>query len=446
MEICIIGTGYVGLVTGGCLAEIGHQVWCVDVDENKINHLQRGVLPIYEPGLNDIVINAVNQKKLHFTNDIHKGIENASVCFICVGTPSMVDGSADLSAVVDVAGKIGRHMKQDLMIVIKSTVPVGTTAQVKEIIKNELDARGRGNVTFDVAFNPEFLKEGTAVADFMYPDRIIIGAENEETARLLRQLYQPVLGSHAIILTMSNKSAEITKYAANAMLATRISFMNEMAQLCDKVGGNIDEVRVGIGTDHRIGHEFLLAGVGYGGSCFPKDVLGLIHTGKQNGLEMSIATAVHKVNERQKSYLSEMITQYFGGNLQGRKIGIWGLAFKGQTDDMREAPAIVMIHSLLQKGAKLMAYDPAAMTQAKQIFGECSLNLQYADHMMEAVTDADALVLITDWQQFKQPDFTEMMVCMKKPVIFDGRNYYDPVHMKTLGFEYYGIGRNGNGR
>lgn len=446
MEICMIGTGYVGLVTGACFAEMNHQVWCVDVDEDKINNLKVGILPIYEPGLGEVLEKGIKKNYLHFTHELPKGIENAAFCFISVGTPPKVNGSADISSIVAVATEIGRHMKRSLIIVIKSTVPVGTVEQVRNIIKNELHRRGREDLTFDVAFNPEFLREGTGVMDFMYPDRIVIGADNEETAQLLRKLYQPILRGENIILYMNSKSAEITKYAANAMLATRISFMNEIAQLCDKVGGDVDQVRRGIGTDPRIGNEFLLAGIGYGGSCFPKDVQELIYTGKKNGLEMNIATAVHEVNERQKRYLIEMIKKRFGENLADKKIGIWGLSFKGETDDMREAPSIVIVRSLLEMGATLTAYDPAAMGRAKQIFGECFPYIQYIDNMMEALTNVEALVLITDWQQFKQPDFTEMMKRMKKPIIFDGRNQYDPAHMKKLGFEYYCIGRNYYGR
>ena len=446
MEICMIGTGYVGLVSGACFAEIGHQVWCVDIDEDKISRLKVGILPIYEPGLQDIVEKNIRKGSLHFTNEISKGIENAAFCFICVGTPPKDDGSADISFVVDVARELGRSMKKDLIIIIKSTVPVGTVEQVVKIIKEELCARGIRDVTFDVAFNPEFLKEGTAVVDFMYPDRIVIGAGHKETACQIQQLYQPILGGQKIILHMDIKSAEMTKYAANAMLAARISFINEIAQLCDKVGGDIEYVRAGIGADHRIGSEFLWAGVGYGGSCFPKDVQGLIHMGQKYGLAMPLATAVHEVNERQKQYLIERITQRFGEDLLGKKIGIWGLAFKSQTDDMREAPSVVMIRSLVAKGAKIIAYDPAAMEQAKQVFFESFPHIQYVDHMMQGIIDVDALVLITDWPEFKQPNFTEMLARMRLPIVFDGRNQYDPVHMKNLGFEYYGIGRNGDGR
>ena len=445
MEIAIIGIGYVGLVTGACFAEMGHQVWCIDIDEEKINNLQAGKLPIYEPGLQGIVEKGLAKGNLHFTNDIQAGIENTLFCFIAVGTPPKEDGSADLSFVVGVAKEIGRYIKDYVIVVTKSTVPVGTVAEIKGIIQQELERRQKGNLLFAVAFNPEFLKEGTAVADFKYPDRIVIGTDDEKTAQLLKELYQPILTRENQVLSMDIKSAELTKYAANAMLAARISFMNEIAQLCDKVGGNIDHIRAGIGTDHRIGSEFLLAGVGYGGSCFPKDVKELIHMGQKNDVPMTIAKAVHEVNERQKEYFTTMIKKRFDHNLSDKKIGIWGLAFKGQTDDMREAPSILIIHSLLRMGAEIIAYDPEAMKQARQIFREAAPHIQYVNHMMAAVTNVDALVLITDWKEFQKADFAAMLERMRQPLIFDGRNQYDPVHMKNLGFEYYCIGRNHDG-
>lgn len=442
MEICMIGTGYVGLVTGTCFAEMGHHVWCVDLDQGKINNLRTGILPIYEPGLKELVEKNSKEGRLFFTTDIKTGLEQALFCFIAVGTPPSTDGSADLSYIFNVAREIGQCMDGYLIIVIKSTVPVGTIEKVKDVIKSELKARGKEDLAFDVASNPEFLKEGTAVEDFMVPDRIVIGTDNEQAAEMMRQLYQPFIRSQNTILTMDIKSAEITKYAANTMLATRISFMNEIARLCDKVGGNIDHIRVGIGTDERIGNQFLYAGAGYGGSCFPKDVMEFIQTGQKNGLEMNIAEAVHRVNERQKYVLVEMIKKRFGENLEGKKFGIWGLAFKAQTDDMREAPSLVILRSLIQMGATIIAYDPEAMKQAKLFFREYSLQIEYVGNMMEAIDNVDALVLITEWQQFKQPDFAEMMERMKQPLIFDGRNQYDLVHMKNLGFEYYCIGRN----
>ena len=446
MKICMIGTGYVGLVTGACFAEMGNHVRCVDLDEGKINHLSSGLVPIYEPGLKEIVVRNSQEGRLSFTTDIRSGLEEALFCFIAVGTPPGDDGSADLSYIINVAREIGQCMNEYLIIVIKSTVPVGTIHKVRDIIAYELTVRGKEHLTFDVASNPEFLKEGMAVKDFMYPDRIVIGTENEHTTKLMKQLYQPITHSKNGILTMDIKSAEITKYAANAMLATRISFMNEIAGLCDKVGGDIDLIRAGIGADERIGNQFLYAGVGYGGSCFPKDVKELIHIGQKNGLEMNIAEAVHKVNERQKYVLVEMIKEHFVGNLLGKKFGMWGLSFKAQTDDMREAPSLIILQCLIQMGATIVAYDPEAIEQAKLIFSEGGQRIEFVDSMMEAVNNVDALLLITDWQQFKDPDFNEMMGRMKEPLIFDGRNQYDPVHIKGLGFEYYCIGRNCYGK
>lgn len=441
MEICIVGTGYVGLVTGACFAEKNNNVLCVDINEDKIKKLKLAVLPIYEPGLQEIVEKNINEGRLTFTNDIKSGIENALFCFICVGTPASDDGSADLSYVFNVARGIGQYMNRSLIIVEKSTVPVGTAEKVREIIKHELTLRGREDIDFDVVSNPEFLKEGMAVKDFLQPDRIVIGTENKGTNELMKKLYQPFVYSQDTILTMNIKSAEITKYAANTMLATRISFMNEIAKLCDKVGADIENIRIGIGSDERIGSQFLYAGAGYGGSCFPKDVQELISTGKKNGLEMAIATAVHKVNEQQKKYLVDMIKQRFGEKLQGMKFGIWGLAFKSQTDDIREAPAIVIIQSLVNMGATILAYDPEAMDQAKQAWGNDGLNIQYVDSMLAAVVDVDALLLITDWPQFKQADFNEINKLIKQPVVFDGRNQFEPFNMAKLGFEYYSIGR-----
>jgi len=441
MNICMIGTGYVGLVTGVCFAEIGNSVWCVDVDEQKINSLKSAILPIYEPGLKDIVEKNIKEDRLRFTTNIKIGLENARVCFITVGTPSSEDGSADLSYVLAVARAIGQSMNHYLVVVTKSTVPVGTAEKVRNIIKQELKIRGRDGLMFDVVANPEFLKEGVAVDDFMCPDRIVIGTDNERTAELMKQLYQPFVRSQNSILMMDIHSAEITKYAANAMLATRISFMNEIAQLCDKVGADIDSIRLGIGDDQRIGRHFLYAGAGYGGSCFPKDVKELISTGHKNNLEMAIATAVDIVNERQKYYLVDMIKKRFGEDLSGKRFGIWGLAFKAQTDDVREAPALVIVQSLINMGADITVYDPEAMDQAKKVFAD-DYDIHYADNMMEALNEIDALLLITDWQQFRQPDFAEMKKRMYQHIIFDGRNQYDPVHMKNLGFEYYCIGRN----
>jgi len=446
MEICMIGIGYVGLVTGACFAEKGNHVWCVDLDQRKINNLKSGKVPIYEEGLKAIIEKNSREGRLHFTTELKTGIEHALLCFITVGTPPLADGGANLSYIFNAAREIGQCLKGDIIVVTKSTVPVGTTEIVRDVIKNELQARDRDELSVDVIFNPEFLKEGTAVDDFMCPDRIVIGSDNEHAAAMMRQLYQPFVPSQSIILTMDIRSAEITKYAANTMLAARISFMNEIAGLCDKVGGDIDQIRVGIGSDQRIGQHFLCAGAGYGGSCFPKDVKELIHTGQKNGLEMNIAAAVHKVNEQQKYYLVTMIKNRLGGNLLGKKFGIWGLAFKAQTADMREAPSLVIVDALIKMGATIIAYDPEAMEQGKQLFREYGLQIEYVNSMMAAVNQVDALVLITDWKEFRQPDFAEMIQRMNKPLIFDGRNQYDPVHIRNLGFEYYCIGRNSYGR
>ena len=442
MKLCMVGTGYVGLVTGACFADMGNEVWCVDVDEVKVRNLKAAILPIYEPGLRELVEKNLKEGRLRFAADIKYGIEDALFCFITVGTPSCEDGTADLSHIFTVARTIGQCMNQYLIVVIKSTIPVGTTEQVRDIISQELKARARDDVRFDVVSNPEFLKEGAAVEDFMRPDRVVIGTENVGTAELMKQLYQPFVRNQNPILIMDTKSAEMTKYAANVMLAARISFMNEIAQLCDTVGGDIANIRMGISTDHRIGGQFLNAGTGYGGSCFPKDVKELIHTGRKNGLEMAIATAVHKVNERQKQYLVDMIRKRFGEKLSGMRFAVWGLAFKPQTDDMREAPSLVIVQSLINMGATIIAFDPQAIKEAQQVFKSYADHIQYVGDMMEAVNDADALVLITDWQQFRQPDFSDMKTRMHQLVVFDGRNQYEFEEMKQYGFEYYCIGRN----
>jgi UDPglucose 6-dehydrogenase len=442
----MVGTGYVGLVTGACFADMGNEVWCVDVDEEKISNLKDAILPIYEPGLQELVERNLKEGRLRFTTEIKAGIEDALFCFITVGTPPCEDGSADLSYIFAVARTIGQCMNHYGIVVTKSTVPVGTTEKVRDIIRQELKIRGREDVGFDVVSNPEFLKEGAAVEDFMRPDRVVIGTENIGTAELMKQLYKPFVRNQNPILIMDTKSAEITKYAANVMLAARISFMNEIAQLCDTVGGDIVNIRMGIGTDHRIGKQFLYAGAGYGGSCFPKDVKELIHTGNKNGLDMAIATAVHKVNERQKHYLVDMIRKRFGENLSGMRFAIWGLAFKAQSDDVREAPSLVVVQSLIKMGANIVAFDPQAIKKAQQVFEDYADHIQYADEMMKAVNGADALVLITDWQQFCQPDFREMKNSMRQPIIFDGRNQYDVVQMGEYGFEYYCIGRNYRGK
>lgn len=442
MEICVVGTGYVGLVTGTCLAEVGNNVWCMDTDAAKINGLKSGALPIYEPGLEEILVKNVRAGRLNFTTDLHIGIANAMICFIAVGTPSTEDGSADISHVIDVARTIGAQMNRRLIIVNKSTVPIGTTDKVREIIRQELIARGKHDLSFDVVSNPEFLKEGMAVEDFMQPDRVIIGTESMYAKECMTRLYTPIASDQRPLLIMDTRSAEITKYAANAMLATRISFINEIAQFCDLVGGNVEEVRTGIGTDRRIGMKFLNAGVGYGGSCFPKDVKELISTGRRNGLDMEIITAVDRVNERQKQYLVTMVTKRFGKNLTGKRLGVWGLAFKPMTDDMREAPSIAIIQALIELGASIAVFDPQSMEKAKDVFTSCSNRLRYVEYMMEAVEGADAMLLITEWPRFQSPDFSDMKRRMRQHVIFDGRNIFDVNVVGKHGFEYYCIGRN----
>lgn len=443
MRICIVGTGYVGLVTGTCFAEKGNVVWCVDVDAAKVEKLNNGIIPIYEPGLEKMVQKNIGDGRLFFTTDIKAGLKNSLFCFICVGTPPNDSGAADLSQVFNVAADIGQYMQQYLIVVNKSTVPVGTAGKIKNIIQEKLIVR-KAEIEFDVVSNPEFLKEGTAVNDFMHADRIVIGTDNVRTAKIMKQLYEPFVCNQNSVLTMDIKSAELTKYASNAMLAVRISFMNELAQLCDCIGADIVSVRKGVGTDRRIGFPFLYAGVGYGGSCFPKDIKELINTGRRNGVEMQIISAAEKVNNKQKRYIVEMVEKRFGKDLSDIRLGIWGLAFKPQTDDMREAPSIVIINELLKMGAEVSAFDPIAIEQARRVFGKHN-NLKYADNMLDVLNDADALILITEWRQFRQPNFMEIKRRMRNLIIFDGRNQYEPNVMKKLGFEYYCIGRNSNG-
>ncbi|SDF53740.1 UDPglucose 6-dehydrogenase [Sporolituus thermophilus DSM 23256] len=441
MKIAVVGTGYVGLVAGACFAEIGNTVWCVDKDEAKITNLEAGLLPIYEPGLPEMVAKNVANGRLHFSAALQPALAQAELCFITVGTPPRADGAADLSQVYTVAQEIGQLLDHHLIVVNKSTVPVGTAEIVRSIIAQELKRRGQENVTFAVVSNPEFLREGRAINDFMRPDRVVIGTDSNEAAKIMKELYQPIVRDQHPLLIMDIKSAELTKYAANAMLATRISFMNEIARLCDKVGADVNRVRQGMGADGRIGLQFLDAGAGYGGSCFPKDVKELIHTGRKYGLEMAIIQAVDQVNERQKHYLAEMIGRYFGDNLAQKKFALWGLAFKPETDDIREAPALAIIRSLVHRGATITAYDPQAIPQAKVALTGCGGRLFYAENKMAALDDADALILVTEWQEFTQPDFAEMKRRLRQPLIFDGRNQYDPVGMAALGFEYYCIGR-----
>jgi UDPglucose 6-dehydrogenase len=437
----MIGTGYVGLVTGACLAEQGNHVWCVDVDEDKISRLNAGVVPIYEPGLEDIIKRNVSQGRLKFTTDTKEAVRSSLFVFIAVGTPPDGNGDANLKYVHQAARDIGASMDGYKIIATKSTVPVGTTHKIKSIITGELKKRNRTDIDFDVAFCPEFLKEGSAVDDFLSPDRIVIGTENDRTSEFLRELFAPFVQREPRILTMSITSAELTKYAANSMLATRISFMNELADFCETVGADIEEVRRGMGTDKRIGPAFLYAGVGYGGSCFPKDVKALIRSAKEKGKDLSILQAVEDVNTNQKYNFIKKILKHFDDKIADKTFAIWGLSFKPHTDDIREAPAIEIIKELTKKGAKVRTYDPVAMDNTRPLF-EDNQNVHFAEDEYHALEGADAMVLVTEWPQFRKPDWERVKELLATPVVFDGRNQYDPGKMKKLGFEYIGVGRN----
>ncbi|MGC9372122.1 MAG: UDP-glucose dehydrogenase family protein [Thermovirgaceae bacterium] len=439
MRVCMIGLGYVGLVTGTCLAENGNDVWGIDRDQKRIEMLQGGKLPIYEPGLDAYIKRNLEQGRLHFSTDIEEGVSESLFIMLAVGTPGSPDGSADTSQVISAARAIGRTMNGYKIIVTKSTVPVGTTARVKEAVAEELSKRKRDDIEFDVAFCPEFLKEGSAVEDFLHPDRIVIGTENDRTSEFLKELFAPFVMRDNRFYTMSIPSAELTKYAANSMLATRISFMNQLAGLCEKVGADIEEIRMGIGTDKRIGNAFLYAGLGYGGSCLPKDVKALLHSAEESGADLPILREVERVNERQKRILLERIAGHFGEDLCDRTFAVWGLSFKPHTDDMRDAPSIPIINALRERGASVRAYDPAAMNNARKIFGD--VGIIYCKDAYDAVTDSDGLLLLTEWPPFRRPDFERVRSLMKTPVIFDGRNQYDPRRKKDLGFVYFGIGR-----
>lgn len=436
MKIVIVGSGYVGLVTGACFAEVGIDVTCVDIDVKKIEKLKNGISPIYEPGLDEMLERNIARKKLDFTTDLASCVNDAEVIFSAVGTPPDEDGSADLKYVLDVARTVGKHMTKHVIVVTKSTVPVGTAKKVRVAIQEELDKRGE-KLTFDVVSNPEFLKEGAAIDDFMKPDRIVVGIETDRAKEVMTKLYRPfTLNNHPVIF-MDVPSAEMTKYAANAMLATRISFMNDIANLCEIVGANVNMVRKGIGSDSRIGNKFLYSGIGYGGSCFPKDVKALIKTGLENKYNLRIIQAVEDVNEDQKSVLFDKLTKYFGGKLEGLNIAMWGLSFKPQTDDMREAPSLVLIDKLIKAGCKVKAYDPAAMEEAKRRIGDV---IEYATDPLDALLDADALLLVTEWIEFRFPNYKVMQKLMAKHVIFDGRNIYEPEEVKEAGFDYFCIG------
>ena len=437
MNIAIVGTGYVGLVTGTCFAETGVNVTCVDVNAEKIENLQKGIIPIYEPGLEDMVQRNVNAGRLHFTTALENCLDNVDIVFSAVGTPPDEDGSADLSYVLAVAKTIGANMKKYTLVVTKSTVPVGTAHKVKDTIQAELDKRGV-SIEFDVASNPEFLKEGNAIDDFMSPDRVVVGVESERAKKLMTKLYKPFMMLNSRVIFMDIPSAEMTKYAANSMLATRISFMNDIANLCELVGADVNMVRAGIGSDSRIGRKFLYPGCGYGGSCFPKDVKALIKTAEQNGYPMRVLKAVEEVNETQKSLLFEKLEKIFNGDLEGKTIALWGLAFKPGTDDMREAPALVLIEKLRKAGCVVRAYDPAAMGESKRRIGD---TIFYACDMYDALLDADALMLVTEWKEFRLPAWGVVKKTMKQPVILDGRNIYDAKELQDLGFVYRCIGK-----
>ena len=437
MKIVVVGSGYVGLVTGACFAESGVTVTCVDVDAEKIQNLKNGTIPIYEPGLEDIVKRNVEKKRLLFTTDLKDGIDGVEVIFIAVGTPPGEDGSADLKHVLGVGKEIGQIIKSHIVVVTKSTVPVGTSEKIRKVIINELDKR-KASITFDMASNPEFLKEGAAVEDFLKPERIVIGVDNDKTAEIMKRLYMPFVLNNHPILFMDIASAEITKYAANAMLATRISFINEIANLCDILGADINHVRKGIGSDSRIGSKFIYPGTGYGGSCFPKDVKAIIKTAEDNGYELNVVKAVEKANDYQKVIIFNKMASFFNNNLKNKVIGIWGLSFKPKTDDIREASSLVLIEKLLEAGAKIKAYDPAAMGETKKLIGN---KIEFAKDPYNAVTGADAMVLMTEWSEFHLPDFKKMAELMRGRVIFDGRNIYDPAEIRREGFEYFGIGR-----
>ena len=439
MQITVIGTGYVGLVSGTCLAEVGNDVLCVDIDAAKIALLESGGIPIFEPGLADMVAKNRAAGRLSFTTDIAAALSHASVVFIAVGTPPGEDGSADLQYVLAAARSIGSHLDGYKVIVDKSTVPVGTADRVRAAIAEAL-ARRAVSVDFSVVSNPEFLKEGAAIEDFMRPDRIVVGADDPRAVELMRQLYAPFQRSHERLVVMDVRSAELTKYAANAMLATRISFMNELANLAEKLGADIELVRAGIGADPRIGYQFLYAGCGYGGSCFPKDVRALIKTAHDAGQELQLLTAVEAANEAQKRVLPEKIVKRFGADLSGRRFALWGLAFKPNTDDMREAPSLVLIEDLLARGAAVCAFDPVAMSEARRLLGD---RVDFADTPLSALAGADALLVVTEWKEFRSPDFAAIKSRLKQPVIFDGRNLYDPVHLAGAGIEYHAIGRRG---
>jgi UDPglucose 6-dehydrogenase len=432
VRVCVIGTGYVGLVAGTCFAESGNDVICVDIDTKKIARLREGIVPIYEPGLEELIKRNLAEKRLSFSTDLAEAVRQSLICFVAVGTPPGEDGSADLQAVMRVAAEIAEAMNGYKVIVNKSTVPVGTAERVRQVVAS------RTEHPFEVVSNPEFLKEGAAVDDFMKPDRVVIGGSSQKAIDLMKELYGPFVRNENPILTMSAASAEMTKYAANSMLAARISLMNEIANLCESVGADVTDVRRGIGSDRRVGQHFLFPGVGYGGSCFPKDVKAIIRTAESHGIDFAMLQAVEAVNERQKRTMVQKVMQHFGDYLRGMKFAIWGLAFKPRTDDMREAPALIVIESLLEAGAEVHAHDPEALGEARRLFGD---RIHYHRVNYDALLGADALLIVTEWNEFRRPDFDRMRELLKHPVIFDGRNLYDPEEMRQHGFTYYSVGR-----
>ncbi|MDI9521654.1 MAG: UDP-glucose/GDP-mannose dehydrogenase family protein [Bacteroidota bacterium] len=438
MKIAVVGTGYVGLVSGACFAEMGVEVTCVDIDREKIEGLKKGVIPIYEPGLKNLVVRNHEANRLHFTTDLPSVLNDMDMVFIAVGTPSGEDGTADLSQVMTVAQTIADHMTTPLLIVTKSTVPVGTSFKVRDLIRKRLDERGVNDLTFDVASNPEFLKEGAAVSDFMSPDRVVVGVETEHAKELMTRLYRPFLLNNFRVIFMDILSAEMTKYASNAMLATRISFMNDVANLCERVGADVNMVRRGMGSDSRIGRSFLYPGCGYGGSCFPKDIRALIKTAEDYGYEMRVVKAVDEVNERQKEVLFNKLNGYFEGNLHGKTVAVWGLSFKPETDDVREAPSLTLIRALLEAGVAVRAYDPAAMVEARLCLGD---TIYYATDIYDAANGADALVVPTEWKEFRLPNWSILSKIMNTRLVIDGRNIYNRDELAAQGFDYSGIGQ-----
>lgn len=439
MKITIIGTGYVGLVAGTCFSEMGNNVYCVDINTEKIENLKKGIVPIYEPGLEELVIKNHENKNLVFTNDLKEALDNSDICFIVVPTPMGKEGSADLQYVFSVAKEIGHKISHKLLVVNKSTVPMGTALRIKEIILRELEKRGL-SFDLDVASNPEFLKEGSAVSDFMSPDRVIIGSDNEEVIETLKELYTPFTKNHERFIIMDISSAEMTKYAANAMLATRISFMNEIANICELVGADINKVREGIGSDNRIGYDFLYPGCGYGGSCLPKDVQTLIKTAYDHDYQPRILEEVESVNKQQKLSLVKKIVKRFGDDLSGYSFAVWGLTFKPETDDMKEATSVVIINELTALGAKIKAYDPKSMEIAKRYYFNNNLKIEFMDNKYTVLDDVDALILVTEWKEFRSPDFDKISEKIKRKIIFDGRNQYNQKTLKEIGFEYHQIG------